>query len=249
MHFIKTRLYVSIMPPYVPRHREMVYASGIAEILGGLGLMTRWRRAAGWWLQATLVAVLPANLHMALHPERVPGAGRAGCAVRPAAVPGRLHGLGAVGRAALGRADALPRTVVDQRPAGDDGADPQGPGVSIGRDLLRRPHPGRVELSGQPLVPVLVDDGDVVADSMAIVAHLEERHPRPAAVPGRPRPPRRTRAVRRLVQPGVEARAQRDRRRDRRRGDPPAPARSSARRSTAGSTSSRRCSPTGLPVR
>jgi maleylpyruvate isomerase len=36
------------------------------------------------------------------------------------------------------------------------------------------------EVSGQPLVPVLVDDdGTVVADSVAIMRHLEERHPQP----------------------------------------------------------------------
>jgi glutathione S-transferase len=35
-----------------------------------------------------------------------------------------------------------------------------------------------VEVSGQPLVPVLVDDdGTVVADSVAILRHLEQRHP------------------------------------------------------------------------
>ena len=36
------------------------------------------------------------------------------------------------------------------------------------------------EISGQPLVPVLVDDdGTVVADSVAIMRHLEERFPDP----------------------------------------------------------------------
>ena len=33
------------------------------------------------------------------------------------------------------------------------------------------------EVSGQPLVPVIVDDGEVVADSIAIMRHLDERHP------------------------------------------------------------------------
>ena len=33
----------------------------------------RTRRAAGWWLLATLAAVYPANIHMALNPERYPG--------------------------------------------------------------------------------------------------------------------------------------------------------------------------------
>ena len=38
-------------------------------------------------------------------------------------------------------------------------------------------------VSGQPLVPVLVDGDEVVVDSMAIVRHLEERHPEPPLYP------------------------------------------------------------------
>jgi len=80
LHFTHTRFYVRIMPPYLPAHRALVYASGIAEIAGGAALLhPRSRRAAGWWLIATLVAIFPANVHMALHPgeyEDVPG-GRA----------------------------------------------------------------------------------------------------------------------------------------------------------------------------
>jgi uncharacterized membrane protein len=75
LHFARPRLYLAIMPRWLPRHRELVYASGAAEIAGGLGLMTPARRAAGWWLIATLVAVFPANVNMALHHDefRVPG--------------------------------------------------------------------------------------------------------------------------------------------------------------------------------
>jgi uncharacterized membrane protein len=73
LHFTNTRWYVSIMPDYLPAHRELVYASGVAEIAGGAGLMVpATRRAAGWWLIATLVAVFPANVWMAQHPERYP---------------------------------------------------------------------------------------------------------------------------------------------------------------------------------
>jgi len=73
MHFVIPKAYRRIMPPYVPAHEAMVYASGVAEIAGGAGLMTgRGRRWAGWWLIATLAAVFPANLHMALHPEQFP---------------------------------------------------------------------------------------------------------------------------------------------------------------------------------
>ena len=71
LHFTHTKFYVAIMPDYVPAHRELVYTSGVAEIAGGLGLMSpATRRPAGWWLIATLLAVYPANVHMALHPER-----------------------------------------------------------------------------------------------------------------------------------------------------------------------------------
>jgi uncharacterized membrane protein len=35
-------------------------------------LHPRTRHAAGWWLIATLVAIFPANVHMARHPERYP---------------------------------------------------------------------------------------------------------------------------------------------------------------------------------
>lgn len=43
-----------------------------------------------------------------------------------------------------------------------------------------------VAVSGQPLVPVLEDDGRVVADSTRIVRHLEERFPEPPLWPGDP---------------------------------------------------------------
>jgi uncharacterized membrane protein len=74
MHFIRPREYQAIVPDYLPAHRKLVIASGVAEIAGGLGaLHPRTRKAAGWWLVATLVAVFPANVHMAVHPERYAG--------------------------------------------------------------------------------------------------------------------------------------------------------------------------------
>jgi uncharacterized membrane protein len=71
LHFIRPAMYEAIMPDRLPAHRELVYASGVAELAGGAGVLFEpTRRAAGWWLVATLVAVFPANVHMALHPER-----------------------------------------------------------------------------------------------------------------------------------------------------------------------------------
>lgn len=73
MHFVIPKTYRKIMPPYVPAPGAMVYASGAAEIAGGAGLLrSEHRRIAGWWLIATLLAVFPANLHMALNTDQYP---------------------------------------------------------------------------------------------------------------------------------------------------------------------------------
>lgn len=72
-HFVNPEFYVNIMPPYLPAHLELVYLSGLFEILGGLGvLVARVRVLAGWGLILLLLAVYPANIHMALHPEQFP---------------------------------------------------------------------------------------------------------------------------------------------------------------------------------
>lgn len=67
-HFLMAETYVSMMPAYLPAHLLLVQISGVAEILGGLGvLLPVTRRFAAWGLIALLVAVFPANLNMALH--------------------------------------------------------------------------------------------------------------------------------------------------------------------------------------
>jgi len=71
MHFLKPRPYVAIVPDALPRKREIVFASGVAELAGGAGvLVPRTRRLAGWWLIATLLAIFPANVNMAVNAER-----------------------------------------------------------------------------------------------------------------------------------------------------------------------------------
>jgi uncharacterized membrane protein len=73
MHFVIPRTYKKIVPPWVPAREAMVYASGVAEIAGGVGMMvSARRRLAGWWLIATMVGVFPANLHMAMNAEDYP---------------------------------------------------------------------------------------------------------------------------------------------------------------------------------
>lgn len=72
-HFLNTPFYVSIMPPYLPWHTALVYVSGVAECALGAMLCTpRWERLAAWGLIGLIVAVTPANLHMALHTELYP---------------------------------------------------------------------------------------------------------------------------------------------------------------------------------
>jgi uncharacterized membrane protein len=69
-HFVATRLYLRAMPGYLPAPKMLVLVSGVAEIAGGLGVMLpSMRRAAAWGLVLLLVAVFPANVWMAMHPE------------------------------------------------------------------------------------------------------------------------------------------------------------------------------------
>lgn len=70
MHFVRPDFYLEMMPPWLPAHGLMNAASGVAEIAGGVALMSadrRIRRIGGWWTIATLIAIFPANIHMALN--------------------------------------------------------------------------------------------------------------------------------------------------------------------------------------
>jgi uncharacterized membrane protein len=71
LHFLRPKPYVAMMPDALPRKRELVFASGVAEMAGGGGvLMPGTRRFAGWWLIATLLAIFPANVNMAVNAGR-----------------------------------------------------------------------------------------------------------------------------------------------------------------------------------
>ncbi len=64
-------MYEAIIPDWIPAHRELVYASGVAEAVGGAAVLAeRTSRPGGWLLIATLLGVFPANVHMALNPDR-----------------------------------------------------------------------------------------------------------------------------------------------------------------------------------
>jgi uncharacterized membrane protein len=74
MHFVVPRQYESIVPAALhDRRKEIVQLSGVAEIAGGLLILPDATRKLGrWWSLATLAAVYPANIEMALKPERYP---------------------------------------------------------------------------------------------------------------------------------------------------------------------------------
>ena len=72
-HFRTPVFYQRMIPPYLPWPSLLVSLSGVAEMtLGLLVIFSRTRRFAGWGLIALLIAVFPANLQMALHPETFP---------------------------------------------------------------------------------------------------------------------------------------------------------------------------------
>jgi uncharacterized membrane protein len=73
-HFRVPEFYVAIMPPYLPWHLELVYLSGVAEIMCGIGLLIpRTRVLAAWATIALLIAVFPANIHVAVNNVVMPG--------------------------------------------------------------------------------------------------------------------------------------------------------------------------------
>ncbi len=72
-HFRDPGFYLRMMPPWLPAHLELIYVTGVLEIaLGALFLIPRFTRPAAWGLMALLVAIFPANIHMAMHPELFP---------------------------------------------------------------------------------------------------------------------------------------------------------------------------------
>ena len=85
MHFVIPRQYEAIVPASLQKwKKEIVVASGVAEIAGGVMIIPEGTRKLGrWWSLATLAAVYPANIEMALHPERYPK-------ISPAALWARL---------------------------------------------------------------------------------------------------------------------------------------------------------------
>ena len=74
-HFINPQFYMPMMPPYLPWPAGLVFLSGVAEVAVGVGvLVPSLRRAAAWGTILLLIAIFPANIHIALNDIPVFGA-------------------------------------------------------------------------------------------------------------------------------------------------------------------------------
>ncbi len=63
-HFLLPKSFRKIVPPALPKPMEIVYISGVFEILGGVGMFIPGvRKLASLGLAALLVAVYPANVY------------------------------------------------------------------------------------------------------------------------------------------------------------------------------------------
>ena len=70
-HFRVTSFYVKMLTGLLPFPTALVYISGVAEILCGLGLMVpATRHSVAICTVTLLIAIFPANIYMAVHPER-----------------------------------------------------------------------------------------------------------------------------------------------------------------------------------
>jgi uncharacterized membrane protein len=67
-HFANPRMYLRIMPSYVPFHLPLVYITGILEIIFALLLIPESTRPVGAWLIISLLVIMfPANIQMAIN--------------------------------------------------------------------------------------------------------------------------------------------------------------------------------------
>ena len=72
-HFYDPGFYLRIMPPYLPWPSALHLIAGVFEVvLGVMLLIPRFQKLAAWGLIALLLAVYPANIHMAVNHHLYP---------------------------------------------------------------------------------------------------------------------------------------------------------------------------------
>lgn len=66
LHLVAPKPWIAVVPPQLPNPKLMVYLSGVAEIVGGVGyLYPPTRTFFSKYLVLLLIAVFPANIYMA----------------------------------------------------------------------------------------------------------------------------------------------------------------------------------------
>lgn len=66
-HFLNPKMFLGIMPKFLPFPLELVYLSGACEILFAILLaIPATRHTGAWLLIILLIAVFPANIQMAI---------------------------------------------------------------------------------------------------------------------------------------------------------------------------------------
>lgn len=67
-HFLRTQQMAAMLPLNVPYRTELVYLTGILELLGAIGVwIPRLTRLTGFLLILMLIAILPANIYSAIN--------------------------------------------------------------------------------------------------------------------------------------------------------------------------------------
>ena len=68
MHFVKVESFAAIVPPLLPFPKIIVWVTGVMEMVFAVGLLLpKYRKLSGFWLAPFLLAVLPANIYMAMY--------------------------------------------------------------------------------------------------------------------------------------------------------------------------------------
>ncbi len=74
MHFLFPGIYLRIMPPYLPSHRLLVYASGVVEVVLGAGLcFPPTRNPAIYGIILMLTVFLLVHFNMLTDPKAASG--------------------------------------------------------------------------------------------------------------------------------------------------------------------------------
>jgi len=64
-HFRKPKLYLRIMPPYLPMHSTMVQLSGIAEMVFGFMILNpETQKLGAWAIIGLLILFIPIHIYM-----------------------------------------------------------------------------------------------------------------------------------------------------------------------------------------